>query len=308
LKDGVDWHFADGAVVTNTPDETGGIFENVGAHGSPASAVESRITGDGVFALQDPGGSSGFAVMNLGKPGTDIYFECKEIRGTEDDYSTETPTYFFHSAGKLEAHVQRFVQTTDFSGVQSRFLDTPDSGVSAEQTEDAEVSITVDEFDYSESSLYLGIQGTDAADDWRGVSNLHIRTLRTGNDEFGAFFSQTSATQGYSRIQIDNHAEGVIDQGLSYSSGSKPVFLDGFDLNYGGGGYAINIDTGSPNLYMRDVTIRNPAFNDSLGAPDAITAGQAVDIQSVGGNQVGGGPAAIGSNVTVVGSDIRDVV
>lgn len=307
LKDGVNWHFLDGAIVTNPPDETGGIFENVGAHGSPNTAVVSRITGDGVFALQDPGGASGFSVVNLGEPGTNIYFECKEIRGNEDSYPTKTPTYFFHSGGTLEAHVGRFIQTTNTAGVQTRFLDLVDSSVTAEETESAVVDITVDEFDYSESSIYLGIQGTDAADDWRGISNLHIKTLRSGDDSFGAFFSQTAATQGYSRIQIDDHAEGTFKKGFSYASGSKPIFLDGFNINYDGGDYAINIGASSPNLYLRDVTIKNPAFNSSIGGPEAIIADSSVEVQSVGNNSIGGGSDAVGANVTIVGSDIKDL-
>lgn len=310
LKDGVDWHFEDGAVVTNPGDETGGIFENVGAHGSPGGPVESHITGRGVFELQDPAASSGFSVMNLGNKDSDIYFEAKEIRDDGGQFPTTGPTYFFHSAGTLEAHIERFQQTTDDGSlVQTRFLDTTDSGSTPEATETANVDITVDEFDYTESSVYLGIQGTDAADDWRGVSNLHIKTLRSGNDEFGAFFTQTSATEGYSRIQVDNHAEGQFDQCFGYTDGSKSMFLDGFDVNYGGGGYAVNVgSSATPSLYLRDLNVRNPSFDASAGTPDAITADAAQTIQSVGGNRVGGGSAAVGSNVTIEGSDIQDTV
>lgn len=94
LKDGVNWHFHEGAIVTRTHQDAAGAIFDDSPDGANAAIVCS-ISGRGEFRHDDPlvtnfgydgagGNIGGGFILYTENPGTRIFFECKRIYGEGD--------------------------------------------------------------------------------------------------------------------------------------------------------------------------------------------------------------------------------
>lgn len=94
LKNGVNWHFIEGAIVTRTEQDAPGAIFDDGTDGANAAIVCS-ISGRGEFRHEDAlvtnfgyagagDNIGGGFILYTENPGTRIHFECKRIYGTGD--------------------------------------------------------------------------------------------------------------------------------------------------------------------------------------------------------------------------------
>jgi len=316
IKDKVDWHFFEGAEVTRTPGEAGAIFEAVGAHGSPGSAITTNVTGKGTFIVGPNTGGSGDAVTNISYENSEFSMTAKEFRATGDAGAIRT--FVFGGSAQQTVDVDLVKIDTPSGSENVVLVDDETSSVSASETESAEIVVNVGEFDYSdaegESSLYR--HDFSPPEPYRGITEIDVKKLRSsGNNEFDLAFNASGETKGYIRLSIRDHVEGRVNYGFDYFDGSKPVLLDDFNIRQADQtptttpSYSLGFDntTSTVPLYVHNSTFEYPeadaASNKYTAKPlDGSSATPTFNV--VGDVAFTNGANAFDPDVSTVGSDV----
>ena len=303
LKNNVNWHFEKGAKVFNPESETGAIFENVGAHGSPSGPVTSRITGNGEFTYRADSNTSGDAILNIGiHKESDIYFEAKKCSIPSGKFGQ----ILLAANGNVEMHVDYVSIPKENGGSIRNALASAGGPVpgSVGDTSETNINISVNELDFRGSDLHGALFIVENSN-FRGVIEIDVNTLYTDqNSPTYLAGTQGSSNQGYVKASVHRHV-GSCAYGVLSFSGDKPIVLENFDFRKADTDAISDTDASAVLYYtsLDNVSVKDCMFKDDFSDAGSNnytikTLSGTPTLYSLGGNTTNG---IVGSNVNVEG-------
>lgn len=300
LKDGVDWHFVDGAVVDNQGLSNGAFFENVGAHGSPGGKVESDITGRGEFIYYGSD-SSGDAFVNVGaSTESDIAIEAKRVEIPDGSKAVGA----LHAAGSVEVRVDTvYIGDPEGSTAAGNALASIGRLFGNDNT-DSEFIFHVGTLEAPGERDGQNLGLNMEADQYDGAVDVEIDKLIT--DPACTSYVGASQNPGSAdvRFSIKEH-QGEVAYGWFNFAGTPTPFLDNFNINISdifadNAGIWWYGDFGT--IYGRNINIDHPTASASTGVFTVKTATAGVELHNLGDVKTNG---AVDPDVTVVGSPVE---
>lgn len=269
LKDQVDWHFEEGAVVDNEGLSRGAFFGNVGAHGSPGGQVRSTVTGDGVFEWNLPENKSGFFFANIGSnANSEISIEAK--RYTVPDGSAAILASV--SNGDVDIDIDTFESGNSPVSFGNVALNV---GRLSGDNSDSKVNVSIGTLDASGRNDGLGILGQEnSGEAWEGDATLSVENLITseGGGEY-LHTARTTSSNGTFRISVKNH-EGDVGFGILHVNANTKPFLEDFEIEINDGGAFTFFFVDEGEVYASDTIIDHPtadaATDEYTFVPSAV--------------------------------------